>query len=269
MPLINIVIALIVVGVALWLINNYHPMAGSIKTILNVVVVVAVAVWVLQAVGMWGRITSYKFELMSACERGLNDRYLVWSYCVQFRLQAWLQPVDSFDLKSKLRFHAESVYSPGRWLDPLHTREFLQAIGAPEEWGQGGNAYGEARRFYPSATTAIYARSRFRARFDAAPGPEVLSIAQHGLLAQNGPCAPRHNPDAHGLAAARHCPTWRLGSAYGAAFLSNQWYPDRLNTVRLGVAQGSLQARIRFRQRISAPSSCRISKERYARRNHD
>jgi predicted membrane protein len=61
MPLINIVIALIVVGVALWLINNYIPMAGSIKTILNVVVVVAVAIWVLQAVGMWGRITSYKF----------------------------------------------------------------------------------------------------------------------------------------------------------------------------------------------------------------
>jgi predicted membrane protein len=61
MPLVNVVIALIVVGVALWLINTYIPMASSIKTILNVVVVVAVAVWVLQAVGMWGRITSYKF----------------------------------------------------------------------------------------------------------------------------------------------------------------------------------------------------------------
>ena len=61
MPLINIVIALIVVGVALWLINNYIPMAHSIKTILNVVVVVAVVIWVLQAVGMWGRVTSYKF----------------------------------------------------------------------------------------------------------------------------------------------------------------------------------------------------------------
>ncbi len=61
MPLINIVIALIVVGVALWLINNFIPMAGSIKMILNAVVVVAVAIWVLQAVGMWGRVTSYKF----------------------------------------------------------------------------------------------------------------------------------------------------------------------------------------------------------------
>jgi hypothetical protein len=41
---------LIVVGVALWLINTYIPMASSIKTILNVVVVVAVSIWVLQAV---------------------------------------------------------------------------------------------------------------------------------------------------------------------------------------------------------------------------
>jgi len=61
MPLINIVVALIVVGVVLWIINNYIPMASNIKTILNVVVVVAVAIWVLQAVGLWGRVTSYKF----------------------------------------------------------------------------------------------------------------------------------------------------------------------------------------------------------------
>ena len=61
MPIVNIVIALIVVGVGLWLINNFIPMAGSIKTILNVVVIVAVVIWVLQAVGMWGRVTSYKF----------------------------------------------------------------------------------------------------------------------------------------------------------------------------------------------------------------
>jgi len=61
MPLIYIVLVLIVVGVGLWLINTYIPMAGSIKTILNAVVVVAVVIWVLQAVGMWGRVSSYKF----------------------------------------------------------------------------------------------------------------------------------------------------------------------------------------------------------------
>jgi hypothetical protein len=34
--------------------------------------------------------------------------------------------------------------------------------------------------------------------------------------------------------------TWRIGSAYAAAFLSNQWYPDRVNTVGLGLIQGSV-----------------------------
>jgi hypothetical protein len=35
-------------------------MASAIKSILNVVVVVAVCVWLLQATGMWGSVTSFK-----------------------------------------------------------------------------------------------------------------------------------------------------------------------------------------------------------------
>ena len=62
MPLITIVLVLIVVGVILWLINTYIPMQSAIKTILNVVVVIAVAVWVLQATGLWGSVTSYRIS---------------------------------------------------------------------------------------------------------------------------------------------------------------------------------------------------------------
>lgn len=62
MPLITIVLVLIVVGVVLWLINTYIPMQSAIKTILNVVVVIAVAVWVLQATGMWGTVSSYRIS---------------------------------------------------------------------------------------------------------------------------------------------------------------------------------------------------------------
>ena len=47
MPLINVVIALIVVGVLLWLVNNYIPMDAKIKNILNIVVVIAVVLWLL------------------------------------------------------------------------------------------------------------------------------------------------------------------------------------------------------------------------------
>ena len=60
MPLLNVVVMLIVVGVALYLINRFIPMASSIKTILNVVVVVVVCVWVLQAAGLWGNVTNLR-----------------------------------------------------------------------------------------------------------------------------------------------------------------------------------------------------------------
>jgi hypothetical protein len=52
MSLINVVIALVVVGVILWLINNYIPMDGKIKNILNIVVVIAVILWLLRAFGL-------------------------------------------------------------------------------------------------------------------------------------------------------------------------------------------------------------------------
>jgi predicted membrane protein len=60
MPLVDLVVALIVVGVALWLINRFIPMAASIKSILNIVVVVAVVVWVLQSVGLWTEIRNFR-----------------------------------------------------------------------------------------------------------------------------------------------------------------------------------------------------------------
>lgn len=52
MPLIQVVLALIVVGVLLWLVNNFIPMAGSIKSILNAVVVICVVVWLLNVFGL-------------------------------------------------------------------------------------------------------------------------------------------------------------------------------------------------------------------------
>jgi len=61
MPLLNIVVVLIVIGVALWLINGYIPMASAIKAILNIVVVVGVGVWLLKAVGLWASVTNYRF----------------------------------------------------------------------------------------------------------------------------------------------------------------------------------------------------------------
>jgi len=52
--MISLLITLIVVGVLLWLVNNYIPMDAKIKQILNIVVVICVVVWLLSAFGVLG-----------------------------------------------------------------------------------------------------------------------------------------------------------------------------------------------------------------------
>jgi hypothetical protein len=54
MPLIQLVIILVVVGVILWVINSYIPMQATIKMILNLVVVGAVVLWLLSVFGIIG-----------------------------------------------------------------------------------------------------------------------------------------------------------------------------------------------------------------------
>ena len=60
MPLMSLVVGSVVIGLVLYLVNTHIPMAPSIKTILNVVVVFIVCVWVLQAFGVLGNLTSYR-----------------------------------------------------------------------------------------------------------------------------------------------------------------------------------------------------------------
>lgn len=53
MPLLNLVLTLIVVGLLLWLVNRFIPMQRNIKSILNGVVVIAVVLWLLQVFGLF------------------------------------------------------------------------------------------------------------------------------------------------------------------------------------------------------------------------
>jgi hypothetical protein len=58
MDILQIIIVLVVVGVLLWLVNNYIPMDSKIKSILNAVVVIGVVLWLLQAFGLIGSLRS-------------------------------------------------------------------------------------------------------------------------------------------------------------------------------------------------------------------
>lgn len=154
------------------------------------------------------------------------------------------QTAEPLDLNAKLRFHAESVYSPWSIAGSAAYAGMLQSIGTPEEWGQGSAGYG--KRFASTvAGSAIHGALAFGLdsvlhqdpRYYRSGGTGFWHRTAHVL---RGTILTRTDKGGETLS------TWRLGSAYGAAFLSNQWYPDRLNTVRLGVLQGSLTLGFNF-----------------------
>lgn len=57
--IVHIALILIVIGVVLSLINRFIPVASSIKSILNAVVVICVLVWLLNVFGLLSGVPSF------------------------------------------------------------------------------------------------------------------------------------------------------------------------------------------------------------------
>jgi hypothetical protein len=64
MTLVGMVGVLVVVGLVMWLINTYIPMAAGIKSVLNIVVFLVVAVWLLQGFGIIGNIPGVRIPAL-------------------------------------------------------------------------------------------------------------------------------------------------------------------------------------------------------------
>jgi hypothetical protein len=62
MSLIGLVMTLVVVGVLLWLLNNYVPMDSKIKSIIHAVVVIVVVIWLLQSFGVLGSLQDLRIR---------------------------------------------------------------------------------------------------------------------------------------------------------------------------------------------------------------
>jgi hypothetical protein len=143
------------------------------------------------------------------------------------------------DVAAKLRFHARSAYGPWPLLAAAATAGAMQVSDSPREWGQGMEGYGKRL-----GSTLAYSGLRNALAFglDAPLHQDPRYARSHetgfwnrmGHVIQ-GTVLTRKDSGGETFA------TWRFGSAYGAAFLSNKWYPDRLNTVNLGLSQGSVQ----------------------------
>jgi hypothetical protein len=64
MTLVSIVLTLVVVGLVMWLINTYIPMAAGIKSVLNIVVLIVVTIWLLQGFGIIGNIPGVRIPAL-------------------------------------------------------------------------------------------------------------------------------------------------------------------------------------------------------------
>jgi hypothetical protein len=115
----------------------------------------------------------------------------------------------------------------------------LQEADTPTEWGQGGSGYG--KRFASTlACSGMHSAMAFGLDATLHEDPRYFRSGSGSLLRRTGH-AFRGTLLTRTDSGGETISIWRIGSAYGAAYLSNQWYPGRLNTVGLGFAEGSLQ----------------------------
>jgi hypothetical protein len=148
------------------------------------------------------------------------------------------QTVDPLDVTGKLRFHVSATIGPMPLLGDAAYAAILQKADAPLEWKQGAEAYGQ-RLGSMVAWSGIHNALAFGLdstlhqdpRYYRSGGPGFWRRSGHAI---RGTLLTRTDSGGETLS------TWRIGSAYGSAVLSNFWYPRRLNTVRLGFLQGSV-----------------------------
>ena len=149
------------------------------------------------------------------------------------------QPLTALDATGKFDFHLMRTVGPLALVGDAAYAGILQEADTPTEWGQGGSGYG--KRFASTvACSGIHSALAFGLDSTLHEDPRYFRSVRGGFGRRTGH-AFRETILTHTDQGAETLSIWRFGSAYGAAYLSNQWYPGRLNTVKLGFAEGSLQ----------------------------
>ncbi len=163
---------------------------------------------------------------------------LILAVSVAIPVAGFGQTLDPLDVTGKLHFHAKNTYAPLAIVGIAAYAAILQEANAPEEWGQGAAAYGK-RVGSTAGWSGIHSALAFGLDSTLHQDPRYFRSSRTGFWlraghALRGTILTRTDSGGETLS------TWRIGSAYGSAVLSNMWYPDRLNTARLGLIQGSV-----------------------------
>ncbi len=149
------------------------------------------------------------------------------------------QSFETMDVNDKLDYHIKQSVGPLAIVGDVAYAGILQEIDTPTEWGQGWSPYGR-RLASTAACSGIHSAMAFGLDSALHEDPRYFRSVAGGFWRRTGH-AFRGVILTHTDHGTETFSLWRFGSAYGAAYVSNQWYPGRLNTVALGFAQGSLQ----------------------------
>ncbi len=148
------------------------------------------------------------------------------------------EPADQpLSVKAKLRLHAQQTASVGFVAEMAVYAGVLHCMNTPREWGQGAEVYGKR---VASAAGATAIRNVFAFGLDATlhEDPRYRRSGHGNVFVRMGHAA-RETVVTRTDRGRTRFATWRFGSALGAAYLSNVWYPDRLNTFSSGLEQGA------------------------------
>ena len=148
------------------------------------------------------------------------------------------QTGDPLDVMGKLHYHAQATYGPTSILSDAAYAAILQADAAPTEWRGGAEAYGR-RVASMVAWSGVHSALAFGLDSTLHQDPRYFRSRSAGFWrrsahALRGTILTRTDAGGETLS------TWRIGSAYGAAFLSDLWYPARVDTVGQGFIHGSI-----------------------------
>jgi hypothetical protein len=145
---------------------------------------------------------------------------------------------DALAVTGKLHYHATVAFGPISLAGDAAYAAILHKANAPLEWEQGAAGYGR-RLVSTVAWSAIHNTLAFGLDSALHQDPRYFRSTGRGFWRRSGH-ALRGTMLTRTDRGGETVSTWRIGSAYGSAFISNLWYPDRLNTVRLGFIQGSV-----------------------------
>ena len=164
---------------------------------------------------------------------------LVIGIALAIPLTGLAQSFEPLDVNDKLNFHLMRSVGPLALVGDAAYAGILQEADTPTEWGQGGTGYSK-RLASTAACSGIHSAMAFGLDSALHEDPRYFRAAAGGFWSRarhafRGTILTRTDRGTETVS------VWRFGSAYGAAYLSNQWYPGRLNTVALGFAEGSLQ----------------------------